>query len=135
MQTGVDSTDSGLGNLGGHGIAAMRTNRYRRFFEKHGYVISLMHVKPKSIYSQGLARTWNRRTKEDFFQKELQHIGMQEILNKELYAAHSSPEGTFGYQDRYDDYRRTFSSISGEFRGSAGLDHWHMGRISCIPIC
>ena len=130
LQTGVttDGDDQeGVGNLKGHGIAALRSNRYRRFFEEHGYIITVMSVKPKTIYSQGLPRTWNRRTKEDFFQKELQHIGQQEILNKELYASHSSPDGIFGYQDRYDEYRRSESTIAGEFRTT--LDYWHYARI------
>lgn len=116
-----------VGDLKGHGIAAMRSNRYRRFFEEHGYIFSFMSVKPRTVYAQGLPRTWNRRTKEDFWQKELQHIGQQEVLNKELYAQHSTPNGTFGYQDRYDEYRRMESSIAGEFRGT--LDYWHMARI------
>lgn len=117
-----------VGELRGHGIAAMRSNRYRRFFEEHGYVYTFLSVKPKTIYAQGLSRTWNRRIKEDFWQKELQHIGQQEVLNKEVYAAHGTPNGTFGYQDRYDEYRRTESSIAGEFRTTV-LDHWHMARI------
>lgn len=130
LQTGVttDGDDSeGVGNLKGHGISALRSNRYRRFFEEHGYVFSFISVKPKTMYAQGLPRTWNRRTKEDFFQKELQHIGQQEILNKELYAAHASPEAIFGYQDRYDEYRRTESTIAGDFRNT--LDFWHYARI------
>lgn len=116
------------GTLRGHGIAAMRSNRYRRFFEEHGYVMSLMSVRPKTIYANGLARTFNRRTKEDFFQKELQHIGQQAVLNKEVYAAHSAPNDTFGFQDRYDEYRRQESNIAGEFRSST-LDFWHFARI------
>jgi len=130
LQTGVttDGDDQeGVGNLKGHGIAALRSNRYRRFFEEHGYIITVMSVKPKTIYSQGLPRTWNRRTKEDFFQKELQHIGQQEVLNKELYASHATPDGVFGYQDRYDEYRRSESTIAGEFRTT--LDYWHYARI------
>lgn len=131
LQTGVttsgDDTE-GVGNLRGHGIAAVRSNRYRRFFEEHGYVITLLSVLPKTIYVQGLHRTFNRRTKEDFWQKELQHIGQQEVLNKELYAPHASPDGVFGYQDRYDEYRRTPSRVSGEFR-STELDYWHMARL------
>jgi hypothetical protein len=130
LQTGVttsgDDTE-GVGNLKGHGIGALRTNRYRRFFEEHGYVFSFMSVKPKAMYMQGLPRTWNRRVKEDFWQKELQHIGQQEVLNKELYAAHATPDGVFGYQDRYDEYRRGISTVSGQFRESA-LDFWHMAR-------
>lgn len=117
-----------VGEMRGHGIAAMRSNRYRRFFEEHGYVLSLMSVRPKTIYAQGLARHWNRRTKEDFFQKELQHIGQQEVKYKELYASHSTPDDTFGWQDRYDEYRRIESSIAGEFRDTT-LDYWHMARI------
>lgn len=124
----TDGDDSeGVGNLKGHGIGAARSNRYRRFFEEHGYVFSFISVKPKTIYANGLHRTWNRRTKEDFFQKELQHIGQQEVLNKEVYAAHATPDGIFGYQDRYDEYRRAESSIAGEFRTT--LDFWHMARI------
>ncbi|UOF79227.1 major capsid protein [Microviridae sp.] len=141
LQT-AEGTDP-VGSLKGHGIAAMRSNRYRRFFEEHGYVFSFISVRPKTIYAQGLPRHWNRRVKEDFWQKELQHIGQQEVLNKEVYAAHASPDGTFGYQDRYDEYRRTESTIAGGFRDN--LDFWHFARIfgstpalngdfvSCVP--
>ncbi|MEM2002689.1 MAG: major capsid protein [Candidatus Methanomethylicaceae archaeon] len=120
--------ESPVGELRGHGISAVRSNRYRRFFEEHGYVMSLLSVRPKTIYQQGLPRTFNRRTKEDFWQRELEHIGQQEVLNKELYAPHSEPDGVFGYQDRYDEYRRQESNVHGEFRTTA-LDFWHMGRI------
>lgn len=125
LQT-AEGTDP-VGALKGHGIAAMRSNRYRRFFEEHGYVFSFISVRPKTIYAQGLPRHWNRRVKEDFWQKELQHIGQQEVLNKEVYAAHATPDGTFGYQDRYDEYRRTESTIAGGFRDN--LDFWHFARI------
>ncbi|UDN67574.1 major capsid protein [robinz microvirus RP_56] len=141
LQTGEG--DDPVGTLRGHGISSMRSNRYRRFFEEHGYVLTLLTARPKAIYASGLARHWNRRTKEDFWQKELEHIGQQEILNKEVYAAHASPDDGFGFQDRYDEYRRTFSSIAGEFRTT--LDHWHFARqfgstpalnadfIKCVP--
>lgn len=117
-----------VGELAGHGIGAMRSNRYRRFFEEHGYIITTLTVRPKTIYVQGLPRHWNRRLKEDFWQKELEHIGQQEVLKKEVYAAATNPDETFGYQDRYDEYRRTESTIAGEFRSSL-LDFWHFGRV------
>lgn len=126
LQT-AEGTDP-VGELRGHGISAVRSRRYRRFFEEHGYIFSLLSVRPKTIYVQGLHRTWNRRTKEDFWQKELQHIGQQEVQNQELYVPHTTPEGVFGYQDRYDEYRRAESGVSGEFRTTA-LDYWHMARI------
>lgn len=131
LQTSPTTSGSdtvGVGNLKGHGLGAVRSNRYRRFFEEHGYIISLFSVRPRTMYVQGLARTWNRRVKEDYWQKELEHIGQQEVLNKELYAQHASPNATFGYQDRYDEYRRSESYISGEFRNTT-LDFWHMARL------
>jgi len=117
-----------VGELRGHGISALRSNRYRRFFEEHGYIHTFLSVRPKTIYAQGLNRHWNRRVREDYWQQELQHIGQQMVLYKELYAGHATPEGQFGFQDRYDEYRRTESTIAGEFRTTA-LDMWHMARI------
>lgn len=145
LQTGVTTSgnSAGVGNMRGHGIGAMRSNRFRRFIEEHGIVMCLMSVRPKTIYQDGLKRMWNRRTKEDFWQLELQNLGQQAILNKEIRALHASPDGTFGYQDRYDEYRRNESEVSGEFRTT--LNFWHMARIfgsdpalnstfvSCVP--
>jgi len=122
-----DVDDSFTGELRGHGIGAVRSNRYQRFFEEHGYVLSLMSVKPKTMYAQGVARTWSRTVKEDYWQRELQHIGQQAIENRELYFAAAVANGTFGYQDRYDEYRRQESGIAGEFRTT--LDFWHYARL------
>lgn len=128
LQTGAGETP--IGSLYGHGIGAMRSNRYRRFIEEHGYIISLAMVLPISVYMQGLPRLWNRRVKEDYFQPELQHIGQQEVLTKELYAGSSTAatedSEVFGYQNRYDEYRAHESYVSGEFR--TVLDSWHMAR-------
>lgn len=145
LQTGGTSAgaQTGVGNLAGHGIAATRSNRFRRFFEEHGYIHSFVSIRPKSMYIQGLRRTFNRTTKEDYWQKELEHIGQQAVLNKEVYLAHATPDGTFGYQDRYDEYRREESWVSGEFRST--LNMWHFARsfasdpalnatfVKCVP--
>lgn len=130
LQTGVTTSGTpsvGVGQMMGHGIGAVKSNRYRRFFEEHGYIFSLMSVLPKTIYANGLPRHFSRSTKEDFYQKELEHIGQQEVLNKELYWAHTTPNGVFGYQDRYDELRRSESTVAGDFRTT--LNPWHMARI------
>lgn len=126
LRTG-DSVNGPIGQLNGHGIAAMRSNRYRRFFEEHGLVMSLMSVKPRTIYQDGLQRAWTKRYKEEHWQRELQHIGQQEVRNDEIYAASTDPAGTFGFQDRYDEYRRVESGVAGEFRTSQ-LNYWHFAR-------
>jgi hypothetical protein len=130
LQSGVTTSgtpSTGVGSMLGHGIGAMRSNRFRRFFEEHGYIISLLSVLPKTMYVTGLPRHYSKATKYDFWQKEFQHIGQQAILNKEVYWAHGTPNGTFGYQDRYDEYRRHESSVHGDFRST--LNYWHLGRI------
>lgn len=114
-----------VGTLRGHGIAAARSNRFRRFIEEHGCIISLLLIRPISVYMQGIPRLWLNRVKEDFWQKELEHIGQQEVFTQELYAG--AEEGTvFGYQNRYDQYRQHENSISGEMRTT--LNYWHMAR-------
>lgn len=130
LQTGVTTSgtpSTGVGSLIGHGIGAVRSNRYRRFFEEHGVVMSLMSVLPKTVYVNGTSRHLIKSTKEDYWQKELQHIGQQPVYNKESYSAHATPDGIFGYQDRYDEYRRNESTVHGDFRTT--LNMWHLGRI------
>lgn len=125
LQT-AEGTDP-VGDLKGHGIAAMRSNRYRRFFEEHGIILSLMSVRPKSVYLQSIDRYWTKTAKEEFWQKEFQFIGQQAIKNKEVDVSISNPDSAFGWQDRYDEYRRRFSTVSGEFRTSL-LNYWHFAR-------
>lgn len=115
------------GDMKGHGIAAMRSNRYRYFCQEHGYVITLLSIRPKTMYMDGVSRHWTKRTKVDFYQKELELIGQQPIRNDEIYAqGTAADEDTFGYQDRYSEYRHEQSRVSGDFRTT--LNHWHLGR-------
>lgn len=125
LQTAQDA-DNPVGTLRGHGIGAVRTNSYRRFFEEHGYVISLMSVRPKTIYTQAVHKTFLRTQREDFWQKELEHIGQQEVYSAEVYSDQTANVDVFGYQDRYREYREMPSTIHGEFRDL--LDFWHLGR-------
>lgn len=124
----AEGTDTEVGDLKGHGIGTMRSNRYMRMFEEHGYVMTLMAVQPKTFYPQGINKTWSRADKYDYFQPETQFIGDQEILNKEIYAGAAQPNGTFGWTPRYDEYRGMFNRIAGEFR-QPSLDFWHQARI------
>lgn len=129
LQTAPDASDEGVGNLYGHGVSALRTRRFRRFFEEHGVVISLFSARPRTMYADSLNRMWSRTTKEDFWQVELQHIGQQEVYRREVYAQSDANGGNtvFGYQDRYDEYRRIPSGVAGEFRTT--LNDWHYARI------
>ena len=128
LQTSNDDAQSrfGVGDLYGHGIAAVRSNRYRRFIEEHGYIMTILSVRPRAIYRDALARHWLRQDKEDFYQRELEYIGQQAVYNNEVYMDATDGMGTFGYSDRYREYRENMSFISGDFRTT--LYYWHLAR-------
>ena len=132
LQTGPEqepqSPDKyGVGDMYGHGISGMRSRTFRKTFQEHGYLISMMVVRPRTIYQQGIDRHWLKKDKEDFFQKELQYIGQQNVHMDEIYADPThTEEDIFGYQDRYREYRETPSKVCGDFRDL--LDFWHLGR-------
>ncbi|UDN67861.1 major capsid protein [robinz microvirus RP_153] len=125
LQTGPDTEDLGVADLKGHGIAAMRSRRWRHFFEEHGHVMTLLSVRPRTMYTEGLHRSWSRRTKEDYWQRELELIGQQEIFTKEIYGA-APADQVFGFNDRYNEYRHLPSSVAGDFRDT--LNYWHLAR-------
>ena len=136
LQTSATSGSNPLGDLGGHGITAMRSNRFRRFFEEHGIVMTLMSVRPRTIYANPVARQFMRGlalagmsgTKEDYWQRELQHIGQQEVNGLEVDV--SAGNTSFGFQDRYDEYRRLESSVAGQFRTT--LADWIL--LGCLVL-
>jgi len=117
---------SNVGDMAGHGIAAMRTRTYKRFFEEHGYVLSFMVVRPRTVYMNRVPRHWLRRDYEQYWQKELEIMGDQAVTNTEVYGDTVTPSNVFGYIPRYDEYRHEEGSVSGEFRNI--LDYWHMAR-------
>ncbi len=143
LQT-AEGTGSVVGELLGHGISGLRSRKYRRHFSEHGHVMSLLSVRPKSMYTNALHRNFSRRFKEDYWQKELENIGQQEVLSRELFFE-ADPGGatTFGFSDRYREYREQPSLVTGEFRDT--LDFWHLSRdfasaptlndsfIKCVP--
>ena len=146
LQTANEATQAryGVGDLYGHGVAGLRANAYRKTFQEHGYVISVMSVRPKAMYKDAIHRTWLRRDREDFWQKELEFIGQQAVMNHEIFAQEDAAgRQTFSYSDRYREYRESPSLVSGEFRDT--LNYWHLARefqsppslnesfIKCVP--
>lgn len=130
LRTGNDpggpAGDGPIGEMAGHGIAGVRTRRGRYFCEEHGHVISVMYARPRTIYTNALHRKFSRATKEDYWQRELQAIGQEEVKVQEVYADAADPQATFGYTPRYESFKRNPSYVSGDFRDT--LDSWHLAR-------
>lgn len=129
-----DTATAALGEMGGHGIAAVRSRKYRRFFEEHGWVLSFAIVRPRAIYVNHVPRAYRKRSHVDFWNPQSDAIqGDMGILNAELYYPHATPNGIWGYVPNFDDYRRHPSVVSGEF--ATTLDYWHYGRkFAAAPV-
>ena len=92
----AEGASTNVGDLKGHGIGSMRSNMFRKYFEEHGYVISLMSVRPRTLYIDAVQKEWLKVDKEDFYTRELENIGAQTIYENEVYAG-GSPTTVFGY--------------------------------------
>lgn len=128
LQTSESGTKTPLGEMAGHGLNLNQNHSFSRYFEEHGQIVGIMSIRPKTAYQQGLRRKWTKFDKFDYFWPEFQHIGEQEIKNKEIYydETDGSNNETFGYIPRYSEYRFIDSSVHGDFRET--LEFWHLGR-------
>ena len=81
---------------------------------------------------------FSRETIYDYYWPTLSTIGEQAVKNKEIYAqGTSADEETFGYQERYAEYRYKPSSITGKFRSNATgtLESWHYAQeYASLPL-
>lgn len=127
LQTSETTNTSAQGNMAGHGIAAGTSPVLRFRSLEHGYLMCLMSVQPDTIYFQGVPRELQRETRFDFAIPLLSHLGEQAVYNQELYAtATDTDKGVFGYNPRYEEYRRIPSAITGQLRTT--LNYWTAAR-------
>lgn len=130
LQT-AEGTTTPVGEMRGHGIAPGSTRPYRRFFEEHGYVISLLSVRPQGVYSTVLPRHFLHGTvngREDFWTPELERIGQQEVYYKEIFPGETTDDDVWGYNDRYYEYRHQPSQVAGEMSIGGTFDYWTWAR-------
>ena len=117
------------GDMAGHGIAVGANNAFKYTCKEHGHIISILSILPKTAYQQGIERNWSRQDRYDYYWHEFANLGEQQVVNKELYyeaGGGQANENTFGYQQRYAEYKYDCDKVSGDFRTS--LDFWHVGR-------
>lgn len=143
LQTSSTDETSPQGNMAGRGYTLGRTPAFTKSIEEYGYIIGILSIRPRSYYQQGLERQWSREIREDEYLPVFAHLGEQPVLNKEIYSQGQDVVGDnneivddqiFGFQNRYEEFRKFYSTIHGEFRGSGGtgsqgsLAYWHLGR-------
>ena len=125
LQT-AEGQDTGVGTMRGHGVAGISQRPIRFRAPEHGIIIGLISIRPKPVYTQGVPREFLKKSRLDFFTPELANIGMQEVLERELYFTATNENAIFGYSDRYSEYRYNQPKVTGEFRST--LSYWNMAR-------
>ena len=137
-QTSSTDGTTPQGNLSAYATTGFSGHKFTKSFTEHSVIIGLACVYADLTYQQGLARHWSRQTRYDFYWPALAHLGEQAILNQEIYAQGTADDAnTFGYQERYAEYRYKPSQITGKFRStvsSGSLDNWHLAQdFSALP--
>ena len=137
-QTSSTDATTPQGNLSAIGTTVLSGHSFTKSFTEHTIVIGLVSVRTDLTYQQGLNRMFSRDTIYDYYWPTLSTIGEQAVKNKEIYAQGSADDDTtFGYQERYAEYRYKPSSITGKFRSNATgtLESWHYAQeYSALPL-
>lgn len=131
LQTSSTDDITPQGNMSGHAYAVGNKNKFKYTFDEHGIVLGIMSVLPRTSYQQGMSRFHTKFDKFDHYFPEFAHLGEQDIKEEELWCSYAAAnqetnKSTFGYQERYAEYKYRSSEVHGDFRTS--LDFWHLGR-------
>jgi hypothetical protein len=130
-QTSQSAAGNPLGKLGAYATAVLSRHGFSKSFTEHGVVLGLVSVRADLTYQQGIERMWSRRSRFDFYWPALAMIGEQAVLSQEIFADGTAGDTTtWGFQERYAEYRYKPSRITGLFRSNAAapLDAWHMAQ-------
>lgn len=123
LNTGGDDGTLPQGNMAGHAVSVNQGKYGSYYCQEHGVIIGIMSVMPKPAYMQGVPKFFTKTTDAfDYYTPQFANVGEQPILNKELYAEHTSGDGTFGYTPRYGEYKVINDRVAGDFRTT--LDYW-----------
>lgn len=129
--TGLTGGTTPQGSLAAMGTFSASGHGFTKSFTEHCIIIGMVSVRADLNYQQGMNKMWSRSTRFDFYWPALSHIGEQAVLNKEIYCDGSANDAlTFGYQERYAEYRYKPSLITGQFRSNYAtpLDVWHLAQ-------
>ncbi|AXL14866.1 major capsid protein [Microviridae sp.] len=127
----AETTEANVGDMYGHGIGMGNQRRYRKNFEEHGWVLTLLSARPKTVYEDMVPRKFTRTSAMDYWQRELEVLPWQEIKESEVHKD-GDPATIWGYVPRYEEYRHCMSFVSSTLRGGTEND-WHMAREFATP--
>jgi hypothetical protein len=129
LQTGETGTTP-QGNMAGHGLTygGSKVGTYR--VKEHGLIMTVMTVRPKGSYSQGINKQWLRESRYDFYWPEFANLSEQPVKQAEIYTTgiEAQNDTIFGYQGRYSEMRYKQDINCGQFGYNQPYNYWHLGR-------
>ena len=136
-----------LGQTGAYSCTADADFMFTKSFVEPGMIFGIGAVRQTHTYQQGLNRFLSKSRRFDWYLPTLAYLGEQAILNSELYCQGLSVINsqsnvaydleTFGFQERWAEYRYMPSRVSAEMRSNyaTSLDSWHLAdNYANMPI-
>lgn len=115
------TVDNPAGAYVGHGITGISNGRIGHIHcDDYGMIMLLACIMPDVYYSQGLDKTFTEQVQEEKFLPDRALLGMQPILNKEIYYAGNNGTSVgddnylWAYQNPFDHLRYIPNKISGK---------------------
>lgn len=114
----LNTTSDNQGKVTGIGVSSGSGNIGRFHSDDYGIFMTIMTIMPDTYYCQGLQREDTYKVAEDFYLPERSQLGMQGVLEKEIYNQDDSQEDEneklFGYQNIYDELRYRANEVHGD---------------------
>ena len=114
-------TGSGLGEVGGNGVISFSGRRRQFKAPCHGFLMCIMHCKPRYRYFGTFSKLNMISTRLDFYQPEFDKLGMQPLFAYEangMRINQASQSYRYGWQYRYEQFKRKYNRVSEAFATS-----------------
>lgn len=133
QSTATSNPMQGLGSKFGSSMGVSDSSLVESFkCTEFGFLFVLASIVPDALYSSGQRRYLDYQVVSDFANPILSAVGDQEIKVKELvpdmFDDGLDPEQTFGYTQRYSEYKFMLDEVHGLMRDGSSLEAFALQR-------
>lgn len=121
------STDGApLGEIAGKGYGASNNTTHKFTAPCHGVVMVIMSIVPKRSYRDTYLKVNALTSPNDLYKPEYDHLGQQPLFAYEVNPTYGDTYAAsiFGWQYRYEQYKRRYNRVSKAFTAGASLNSW-----------